>query len=46
MKLVSFGKTKKYPVEIWKKGNWRHNELYCPDSPIPTIDSFFFRLNE
>ena len=45
MKLVSKKLVDKFPADLWKKGNFRKNEKYCPDGPIPTIDSFYFRLN-
>ena len=45
MKLVSKKIVDKFPADMWKKGNFRKNEKYCPDGPIPTIDSFYFRLN-
>jgi hypothetical protein len=45
MKLVSKKLVDKFPADLWKKGSFRKNEKYCPDGPIPTIDSFYFRLN-
>jgi len=29
---------------LQKKGNFRKNSEYCAAGPVPTIDSYFFRL--
>lgn len=34
------------PRPAFIKGNFRKNTQYVKDGPIPTPDSFYFRLNE